>query len=205
MIKGMLRTIACGVLLSASAAHAQHPEKQVNYIIPFGLSSKSDFTVGYQPSFFKDKFGQDLVAEYKPGGGGASESYQAMTAPNYRKGTIRHIVLFKFKPTIAASLKQLVAERFLALQGDAMRDGSSYIVSIEHGNQISLEGFGQGFEQGYIVTFQSEGDRNFYVGEPVVTDPAYYDPIHHAFKAYVGPLLDEQQGSLVFDFRPNVP
>jgi hypothetical protein len=43
----------------------------------------------------------------------------------------------------------------------------------------------------------SQGDRNFYVGEPIVADPAHFDHEHAAFKAFVGPLL---AGAQVFDF-----
>jgi len=71
MLKNVVKTMAFGLLLGASAAHAQYPEKQVNYIIPFGPGGESDITARHQQPFFKDKFGQDLVVEYKPGGGGA--------------------------------------------------------------------------------------------------------------------------------------
>lgn len=71
MTKSILKTLAFGLLLGASAAHAQYPEKQVNYIIPFGPGGESDITARHQQPFFKDKFGQDLIVEYKPGGGGA--------------------------------------------------------------------------------------------------------------------------------------
>ncbi len=47
------------------------PEKSVNYVIPFGPGGESDITARHQQSFFKDKFGEDLVISYKPGGGGA--------------------------------------------------------------------------------------------------------------------------------------
>ncbi|UOD51465.1 Dabb family protein [Orrella daihaiensis] len=128
---------------------------------------------------------------------------ESLTASNYRVGIIRHIVLFKFKDGIPESIKQSVAQRFLSMLNDAKRDGGAYIISIEYGSQISQEAFGLDFEQGYIVTFRSEGDRNYYVGEPFIRDPAHYDPVHHAFKAFVGPLLDKDAGCLVFDFKPN--
>jgi hypothetical protein len=133
-----------------------------------------------------------------------AKNFKTISASDYRQGTIRHLVLFKFKETTTIAIKQSVAQRFIAMQHDATRNGNEYIVSIEHGNQISCEAFGLGFEQGYIVTFQSEGDRNYYVGEPLINDPVHYDPVHHAFKAFVGPLLDERNGCLVFDFRPTL-
>lgn len=71
--------------------------------------------------------------------------------------------------------------------------------SIETGPDISGEGLDQCFEQGFIVAFKSQADRNYYVGQPVVADPSFYDPAHQAFKDFVGPLLD-QNGAFVFDF-----
>lgn len=71
MIKNFIKAVLFGAMLSASIAHAQYPDKQINYIIPFGPGGESDITARYQQSFFKNKFGQDLIVEYKPGGGGA--------------------------------------------------------------------------------------------------------------------------------------
>jgi len=121
------------------------------------------------------------------------------TAPDYRPGLIRHIVLFRYAPGVTEAEKQDAKERFLALKTLCKRDGQNYIVSIETGSEISGEGADQGLEQGFIVTFHSQGDRNYYVGQPVVTDASYYEPAHQAFKDFVGPLLD-RNGALVFDF-----
>lgn len=43
----------------------------VNYVIPFGPGGESDISARLQQPFFKDKFGQDMVISYQPGGGGA--------------------------------------------------------------------------------------------------------------------------------------
>ena len=43
----------------------------VDYIIPFGPGGESDISARLQQPFFKEKFGQDMVISYKPGGGGA--------------------------------------------------------------------------------------------------------------------------------------
>ena len=58
-------------LLPFASAMAEYPDKSVNYVIPFGPGGESDITARHQQSFFKDKFGQNLVISYKPGGGGA--------------------------------------------------------------------------------------------------------------------------------------
>ena len=57
--------------LVALPASAEYPEQSVEYIIPFGPGGESDITARHQQAFFKDKFGQDLIISYKPGGGGA--------------------------------------------------------------------------------------------------------------------------------------
>lgn len=57
--------------LAAPAAAQSYPEKPVNYIIPFGPGGESDITARHQQVFYSQKFGQELVIEYKPGGGGA--------------------------------------------------------------------------------------------------------------------------------------
>lgn len=75
-----------------------------------------------------------------------------------------------------------------------MRDGEQYILSIEHGGQLSIESAGKQFDLGFIVRFASLGDRNYYVG-----GDGYEDAAHETFKAFVGPLL-APDGVIVFDF-----
>ncbi|MBR9864400.1 MAG: tripartite tricarboxylate transporter substrate binding protein [Rhodobacteraceae bacterium] len=55
-------------LASVASAELSGP---VNYIIPFGPGGESDISARMQQPFFKEKFGQDLVVSYQPGGGGA--------------------------------------------------------------------------------------------------------------------------------------
>lgn len=121
------------------------------------------------------------------------------TASDYKSGRLKHIVLFRFKSDVTAAQINEVAAEFANLQQRCLRDGKTYIQSIEYGEQNSGENADQAFMLGFIVTFKSEGDRNYYVGEPLVDDAAYYDQAHHNFKKFVAPLLDHQ-GVLVFDF-----
>lgn len=124
---------------------------------------------------------------------------EQFTAPDYHPGTVRHLVLFRYAPSVTPAQKAEARKRFLALKSQARHGGRHYITSLEAGTQNSGEGADQGLEDGYVVTFQSEGDRNYYVGQPVVTDASHYDPAHQAFKEFVGPLLDKD-GVVVFDF-----
>ena len=64
-------SLAVSAMISGVPTAQAFPEKPVNYIIPFGPGGESDITARHQQSFFKEKFGQDLVIAYKPGGGGA--------------------------------------------------------------------------------------------------------------------------------------
>ncbi len=66
-----LAAVALATIMPMSSALAEFPQKSVSYVIPFGPGGESDITARHQQSFFKDKFGQDLVISYKPGGGGA--------------------------------------------------------------------------------------------------------------------------------------
>ncbi|MGD1878717.1 MAG: Bug family tripartite tricarboxylate transporter substrate binding protein [Kiloniellaceae bacterium] len=58
-------------LAGPAAAQSAYPDKPVSYIIPFGPGGESDITARHQQAFFQKMFGQELVVEYKPGGGGA--------------------------------------------------------------------------------------------------------------------------------------
>ncbi|WP_394770675.1 Dabb family protein [Lacisediminihabitans sp.] len=122
------------------------------------------------------------------------------TARDYRPGTVVHIVLFRYTAAATEAHRAEVARRFHALAATERR-GAPYISSITSGTQQSGEVAPGGFEHGFVVTFSSLGDRNFYVGEPIVTDPEFYDRVHAEFKQFVGPLL-APGGVLVFDFSP---
>ena len=131
----------------------------------------------------------------------------AVTAREYRPGDIHHIVLFRFASTTTAGQRHNAQSRFRELVFSPHPDGTGpYIVSIAAGAQSSGEDAGHGFELGFVLRFASEGDRNFYVGEPLVTDPAHFDHLHAAFKGFVGPLLEGGgAGVLVFDFADTTP
>ena len=121
------------------------------------------------------------------------------TDRGYGLGSVVHIVLFRFGADVDAATRAEVDRRFHALAASE-REGVPYIVSIVSGAQSSGEVEEGGFELGFVVTFASVGDRNFYVGEPIVTDPAFFDAVHAEFKRFLGPLLASVDGVLVFDF-----
>ena len=68
-IKNTVAIIAAATsFASIASAEINGP---VNYIIPFGPGGESDISARLQQPFFKDKFGEDMVVSYQPGGGGA--------------------------------------------------------------------------------------------------------------------------------------
>jgi hypothetical protein len=124
-----------------------------------------------------------------------------LTARNHRPGTVRHLVLFRYRQDLTRQQRQEVEDRFLALADLCRRHGEPYIDSIETGPANSPEGLDLGLEQGFLVTFGSQGDRNYYLGTPLVSDPAYCDPHHDDFKQFVGTLLaTDGTPVVVFDF-----
>lgn len=124
---------------------------------------------------------------------------EKFTSPDFHPGKLQHIVLFRFKKTATEADRREATRRFQELAKTSKRpDGKAVIVSIETGSQNSGEDAGMGMDQGYIVTFNSEGDRNYYVGRPLINDPALFDPAHENFKAFVGSFLEK---ALVFDFK----
>lgn len=121
------------------------------------------------------------------------------TDPDLGRGDVVHIVLFRFADGTTEEQRAEVERRFRAL-ADTERDGRRYIRGIRSGTQISPEGAGHGFEIGFVVEFDSEGDRNYYLGTPFVEEGAAFDEQHDAFKAFAGQhLAPNGDGVLVFD------
>lgn len=148
---------------------------------------------------FKEEQGIDVYLKNEANKIGLAQ----FTASDYKPGIVKHIVLFRFNNTVTTTQKNLIRKKFLALKNKCLRQGHPYILGIEGGNQMSGEGLAHGFEQAYIITFKSEGDRNYYVGQPIFTNAHFYDSAHQEFKDFVGPFLDKpinSKGALVFDF-----
>jgi hypothetical protein len=125
------------------------------------------------------------------------------TADDESASVVKHIVAFRYRPTVTPEQKTDVLSRFLALENECTRDGRPYILSIVGGDCTqSLEGLTGGFEQAFIVSLANRDDYRYYVGRPY-TYP--FDPVHDAFKAYSLPLLSvdaagKTNGAMVFDF-----
>lgn len=103
---------------------------------------------------------------------------------------VRHFFTFRYR---FSEDRPGVIEHLLALRQNCVKppqSGVPYIVSIETGKATSHEGLDQGMVDGFLMTFQSEDDHNFYIDE---------DPVHKEFQRFVAPKLDKE-GVFVFDF-----
>jgi hypothetical protein len=76
-------------------------------------------------------------------------------SPETTQKLLRHIVLFSYKDDVQASQKSEVVRRFSELPA---RTG--LIHQFECGRNNSPEGLNHGFEDGFLVTFLTEADRD---------------------------------------------
>jgi hypothetical protein len=89
---------------------------------------------------------------------------------------LRHVVLFKFKDSSSKEDVRKVEEAFAALQQKIPQ-----IKSYEWGTNNSPEKLNQGLTHCFILTFNSEKDRDDYL----------VHPDHKAFGKILGPHLDK--------------
>lgn len=100
----------------------------------------------------------------------------AADATSSKKGKLRHVVAFKFKDTASKDDIKKVETAFRDLKKDIKE-----IVSYEWGTNNSPENLNKGCTHGFILTFNSEKDRDAYLVHPQ----------HKEFGKLVGPLLAE--------------
>lgn len=91
-----------------------------------------------------------------------------------KKTTLYHVVSFKFKETATPQQVQEVEKAFQALKKKIPQ-----IKSLKWGTNVSPEKLDKGFTHGFVLTFQSDKDRDDYL----------VHPDHKAFGSLVGPVL----------------
>ncbi len=75
--------------------------------------------------------------------------------------TVRHLVIFRYKPQAEAATMESLAAGFRDLA-----DKIPGIVGFEHGENISTEGLNQGYQHAFMVTFDSQQARDTYLPHP---------------------------------------
>jgi hypothetical protein len=99
-------------------------------------------------------------------------SASVLAAP--KKGTVRHVVAFKFKDTASPEQIKQVEDAFRALKTNIPQ-----FASLEWGANISAEKLDKGFTHCFLVTFKNEKDRDTYLVHPE----------HEKFKTLVRPFV----------------
>lgn len=89
-------------------------------------------------------------------------------------GKLRHVVAFKFKDSASKEDIQKVVDSFKALQKSIPQ-----IKGFEYGTNNSPEGLNKGTTHAFILTFDSEKDRDAYLKHPE----------HKKFGEGLGPVL----------------
>ena len=92
------------------------------------------------------------------------------------KKQLRHVVLFKFKESASAADIAAVEAAFAALPAKIPQ-----IRGFEWGVNNSPEGLDKGFTHCFLLTFDSEEDREIYLPHPD----------HKAFGMALGPVLED--------------
>jgi len=78
-----------------------------------------------------------------------------------KKDEVKHIVIFKYKPSATPEQINEVTTAFRAL-----KDKIPGIVSFEHGINNSPEGLNKGFTHVYLLTFENVAARDAYLPHP---------------------------------------
>lgn len=100
---------------------------------------------------------------------------------------VRHVVVFKYKPTATEAEIQQVTDAFRALQHKIPG-----ITAFEYGLNDSPEGKDQGFTHVYLLTFEDAEARDVYLPHPE----------HQKFGQLLG-RLDILEDVFVVDYVPN--
>ncbi len=99
---------------------------------------------------------------------------------------MRHVVIFKYKPTATKQQIEKVTQAF----GD-LKNKIPGIISFEHGTNTSPENKNMGFTHAYLVTFENAAARDAYLPHPE----------HKKFGELLG-QLGVLEDAFVLDYAP---
>jgi hypothetical protein len=103
-----------------------------------------------------------------------------------KKQPVRHVVVFKYKPSATEAQIKQVTDAFRELKGKIPG-----ITAFEHGINNSPEGKNQGFTHVYLLTFEDDKARDTYLPHPE----------HKKFGQLLGKLA-VMEDVFVVDYQP---
>jgi hypothetical protein len=112
----------------------------------------------------------------------AAQTTRAADAPAGGKKVLYHVVSLKFKPDATPEKIKAVETAFVAL-----REKIPGIATVNWGTNVSPEKHDKGFTHCFVLTFNTEKDRDDYLPHPA----------HKAFGGLLGPILADV---MVIDF-----
>ncbi|KAI1114822.1 stress responsive A/B barrel domain-containing protein [Nemania sp. NC0429] len=103
---------------------------------------------------------------------------------------VNHLVLFQFKADASAKEVEKIYQDMLSLKDNCLHPTTQnpYIKSLTGGKDNSPEGLQNGIQYAFVVEFESEADRDFYVKN---------DQAHKAFVANASPIFEK---AIVVDY-----
>ena len=118
--------------------------------------------------------------------------YSRYSACPFVMAPVTHIVLFRYRSDIPWTALEAHFRDFASLKDTCLKDGKPYLLSIQMGKNTSWENFGKGMTHAFIIQFQSEGDRDYYL---------IHDQVHRRFSEQAGPFIED---SVVVDLKDGV-
>jgi hypothetical protein len=115
----------------------------------------------------------------------ALSAFAMISSAALAEGPVRHVVHFKFKKDATPEQIENLCTEF-----GNLRLKIKVIESLEWGTNSSPEGLDKGYTHCWILSFNSEKARDFYLQHPA----------HQAFVALAKPLIED---ALVVDFIPS--
>ncbi|XPS77724.1 hypothetical protein M3J09_009751 [Ascochyta lentis] len=105
-----------------------------------------------------------------------------------------HVVLFKFKETASGIAIKEITSKFFGLKKACIHPETRrpYVLSITGGKDTSIEDLQNGMSHAFILRFNSNEERDYYVKE---------DPAHQAFKDTAAAVVEN---TIVVDFQEGV-
>lgn len=124
MKKHLMWLLAAAAFSIAAPAQAAYPDKPVKYIVPFAPGGESDIGARFQQLVFRQKYGQELIIESKPGAGGALAWAQTNSFPGdgytLMSTNLPHIVLQPLEGLVQYKTEDLVNVHFYHYTPDAL-------------------------------------------------------------------------------------
>ncbi|PRP75335.1 hypothetical protein PROFUN_05646 [Planoprotostelium fungivorum] len=120
-----------------------------------------------------------------------NEGYQSWLTRETSGNLWHHDISFRYKEGVTQEEVDSVTQAYLEVGYKSIRDGRSY-VNIAGGTMIGVQGMNENFRNGFILSFTSEDDMNFF---------ECCEKAHQEFGDFMGQYVIEGPYHVGFDFK----